>query len=156
MPLAPIAAFLKQAFREPEEKTAENRQEALRTATAAVLLEIAYADDAISMPEEQKLIDFLQKRFELSEDLARELLETAHGLRRGSIDHWSVTNLIRQTTTLEERIEIVKAMWRLVYSDGQLHQYEDYLVRKLADLMGIEHRVMIDAKVAVRKEIGAT
>lgn len=154
MALASIAGFLKQAFREPEQITAEKRHDTLRTATAAVLLEIAYADEALSLPEEKKLLDFLGKRFELPEERARELLETAEGLRRGSIDHWAVTNMIRQHTTLEERIEIVKTMWRIIYSDGLLHQYEDYLVRKLADLLGLEHHVMIDAKVAVRREIG--
>lgn len=155
MPLASIAAFLKQAFREPEVVTAANRQEALRTATAAVLLEISYADNAMSLPEERELLHFLEQRFDLPEDRARELLETAEGLRRGTIDHWALTNMIRHSTSVDERIELVKTMWRIIYSDGQLHQYEDYLVRKLSDLLGLEHHVMIDAKVSVRKEIGA-
>jgi len=43
-------------------------------------------------------------------------------------------------------------MWRVVYSDGTLTDYEGYLVRKLADLLGLEHRVMIDAKVSVLRE----
>jgi uncharacterized tellurite resistance protein B-like protein len=45
-------------------------------------------------------------------------------------------------------------MWRLVYSDGTLTDYEGYLVRKLADLLGLEHHVMIDAKSAVLREMG--
>ena len=45
-------------------------------------------------------------------------------------------------------------MWRMVYSDGRLTDYESYLVRKLADLLGLEHHVMIDAKVAVLDERG--
>jgi len=51
-------------------------------------------------------------------------------------------------------IEIVKAMWRIVYADRKLTDYENYLVRKLADLLGLEHHVMIDAKVAVLRELG--
>ena len=43
-------------------------------------------------------------------------------------------------------------MWRLAYSDGKLAEYEAYLVRKLADLLGLEHHVMIDAKVEVLRE----
>ena len=43
-------------------------------------------------------------------------------------------------------------MWRMVYSDGKLTDYEGYLVRKLADLLGLEHHVMIDAKVSVLRE----
>ena len=57
---------------------------------------------------------------------------------------------------LAERIEIVKTMWRMVYADGKLTDYENYLVRKLADLLGLEHHVMIDAKVAILREIEST
>jgi uncharacterized tellurite resistance protein B-like protein len=46
-------------------------------------------------------------------------------------------------------------MWRMAYSDGKLSDYEGYLVRKLADLLGLEHRVMIDAKVSVLEELEA-
>ena len=47
-------------------------------------------------------------------------------------------------------------MRRIVYSDGRLSDTENYLVRKLADLSGLEHHVMIEAKVAVLKERGET
>jgi len=45
-------------------------------------------------------------------------------------------------------------MWRMVYSDGKLTDYENYLVRKLADLLGLEHRQMIETKVSVLQEMG--
>jgi uncharacterized tellurite resistance protein B-like protein len=48
----------------------------------------------------------------------------------------------------------VRTMWRMVYSDRKLTDYENYLVRKLADLMGLEHHVMIEAKVGVLRELG--
>ena len=63
-------------------------------------------------------------------------------------------NFVRKSASLAERIEIVKTMWRIVYADRKLTDYENYLVRKLADLLGLEHHVMIDAKVAVLHEIG--
>ncbi|HVT43789.1 MAG TPA: TerB family tellurite resistance protein [Thermoanaerobaculia bacterium] len=153
MAFTSITRFLQSAFATPsQEDQQEKRDEAIRTATAAVLLDIAYADDSISTTEEQHLLEFLGRSFGLTEEHARDLLETADELRSGTIDHWNLTNVIRKNTTLDERIEIVKAMWRIVYSDGHLHQYENYIVRKLADLLGLEHHVMIDAKMAVRRE----
>ena len=71
-----------------------------------------------------------------------------------AIDHFALTNYIRRNATLDERIQVVKTMWRVAYSDGRLTDYENYLVRKLADLLGIEHRVMIDAKVDILRERG--
>jgi len=125
----------------------------LRLATAAVLLDIAYADGEFSPVEDGNVVGFLTQRFDLSTDDARELLEAADEIRKKTVDHFALTHYIRKNAPLAERIEIVKTMWRLVYSDGRLSEYEAYLVRKLADLLGLEHHVMIDAKSAVLREL---
>jgi uncharacterized tellurite resistance protein B-like protein len=126
----------------------------LRLATAAVLLDIAYADGQFSPTEDGNVAGFLAERFSLSDDDARELMEAADEIRKKTVDHFALTHYIRKNAPLAERIEIVKTMWRLVYSDGTLTDYEGYLVRKLADLLGLEHPVMIDAKSAVLREMG--
>jgi len=126
----------------------------LRLATAAVLLDIAYADGQFTPAEDGNVVEFLTQRFRLSPDDARELMEGADEIRKKTVDHFALTNYIRKNEPLSERIEIVKTMWRLVYSDGKLNEYEVYLVRKLADLLGLEHHVMIEAKSAVLREIG--
>ena len=128
----------------------------LRLATAAVLLDIAYADGQFSPAEDGNVAGFLTQRFELSPDDARELLEAADEIRKKTVDHFALTHYIRKNAPLAERIEIVKTMWRLVYSDGRLSEYEAYLVRKLADLLGLEHHVMIDAKSTVLRELNVT
>ena len=125
----------------------------LPLATAAVLLDIAYADGQFTPVEDDKVAEFLTQRFDLSTDDARELLEAADEIRKKTVDHFALTHYIRKNAPLSERIEIVKTMWRLVYSDGRLSEYEAYLVRKLADLLGLEHHVMIDAKSAVLQEL---
>ena len=130
------------------------KHDPLRLATAAILLDIAYADGDFTPAEDGNVAGFLAQRFQLDEDDTRELLEGADEIRRKTVDHFALTHYIRKNAPLADRIEIVKTMWRLVYSDGKLTDYEGYLVRKIADLLGLEHRVMIDAKSAVLDEIG--
>lgn len=129
------------------------RHDPLLLATAAVLIEIAYADGTFSPAEDGNVAQFLASRFSLRPDDTRSLMEAADEIRKRTVDHFALTHYIRKNTPLEERIEIVKTMWRLVYSDGKLTDYEGYLVRKLADLLGLEHHVMIDAKSAVLREM---
>ena len=131
-----------------------NQHDPLPLATAAVLLDVAYADGTFSPAEDGDVAGFLAQRFQLDPGDARELLEAAEEIRRKTVDHFALTHYIRKNTPLEERIGIVKVMWRLALADGKLHEYEGYLVRKLADLLGLEHRVMIDAKSAVLDEMG--
>ncbi|HEY8131236.1 MAG TPA: TerB family tellurite resistance protein [Thermoanaerobaculia bacterium] len=146
-------AKLMQRFKGGTQQT-EPQHDPLRLATAAVLLEIAYADREFSPAEDGDVVGYLQRAFALSEGDARQLLQQADDLRNHTIDHFALTNFIRKNSTLDERKEIVTTMWRIVYADRKLSDYENYLVRKLADLLGLEHHVMIEAKVSVLRELG--
>jgi uncharacterized tellurite resistance protein B-like protein len=137
-----------------DEKTQQPRHDQLRLATAAVLLDIAYADGEFTPAEDGDLVSYLKRAFALDEPGARDLVDAASDIRTKTIDHFALTSLIRKNLSLQERIEIVRTMWRMVYSDGKLTDYENYLVRKLADLLGLEHHVMIEAKVGVLHELG--
>jgi len=132
----------------------EKRQDPLRLATAAILLDIAYADGTFTPAEDGDIVGFLNRAFALRDDEARDLLAAAGEIRARTIDHFALTNYIRKNSSLQERVEIVRTMWRMVYRDGRLTDYENYLVRKLADLLGLEHHVMIGAKVDVLRELG--
>ncbi|HUR80826.1 MAG TPA: TerB family tellurite resistance protein [Thermoanaerobaculia bacterium] len=149
-----IAKILDMLTGRTSEVQPQQHHDPLRLATAAILLDIAYADGTFTPAEDGNVAGFLSRKFSLSEDDTRALLEGADQIRRKTVDHFALTHYIRKNTPLEERIDIVKTMWRLVYSDGTLTNYEGYLVRKLADLLGLEHHVMIDAKSAVLRELG--
>ncbi|HKS22464.1 MAG TPA: TerB family tellurite resistance protein [Thermoanaerobaculia bacterium] len=146
-------AKLMQRFKSGAEAE-EKRQDPLRLATAAILLDIAYADGNFTPAEDGDILGFLKRAFALDDGEARDLVAAAGEIRAHTIDHFALTNYIRKNSPLERRIEIVRTMWRMVYSDGRLTDYENYLVRKLADLLGLEHHVMIGAKVDVLRELG--
>jgi len=143
---------LKESLGTPPQQQTE--QDPLRLATAAILLEIGYADGTFSPAEGEDITSYLERAFQLSGEEAKELIDEATEIRNRTIDHFALTNFIRKSASLDERIDIVKTMWRVAYADGKLTDYENYLVRKLADLLGLEHHVMIEAKVAVLRDIG--
>jgi len=147
-----IARILDHFTGRPSSTAPRVQHDPLRLATAAVLLEIAYADGTFSPAEDGSVESFLANRFGLAQEETKQLLAAADEIRKKTVDHFALTHYIRKNTPLADRIEIVKTMWRVVYSDGKLTEYENYLVRKLADLLGLEHHVMIDAKSAVLRE----
>jgi uncharacterized tellurite resistance protein B-like protein len=149
-----IARILDKLAGRSSETQPRTQHDPLPLATAAILLDIAHADGAFTPAEDGDVTAFLTRKFSLSPEDASQLLAVADEIRQKTVDHFALTNYIRKNAALEERIEIVKTMWRIVYSDGTLTDYEGYLVRKLADLLGLEHHVMIDAKSAVLRELG--
>jgi uncharacterized tellurite resistance protein B-like protein len=58
----------------------------------------------------------------------------------------------------EGRLRIVEMMWELVYADGEVSEFEDNVVWRAADLLGISSRDRIELKhrVAERRPAAAT
>lgn len=48
----------------------------------------------------------------------------------------------------------MKAMWEMAYADGNLDKYEDYIIRKVADLIYVPHTEFIRAKSQVKSQLG--
>jgi uncharacterized tellurite resistance protein B-like protein len=47
----------------------------------------------------------------------------------------------------------MKAMWEMAYADGDLDKYEDYIIRKVADLIYVPHTEFIRAKSLVKASL---
>ena len=77
------------------------------------------------------------------------MIESSESELEKSIDLWKFTNLINQNYTLEEKLKVIETVWEVAYSDGELEKHEDYLVHKVATLLRLSHKQLIDAKLKV-------
>ena len=136
----------------PEQKG--DLQTELKIATCAVLLEMAHADDEFSQQEEQRIEDLMKKNFDLPLETFNEIMEISNKRRDDSIDLWQFTNTIKQNYSPEQKQKVIEMIWNVIYADGHLDQHEDYLAHKLAKLLGLNHKQLIDAKVKVLRQAG--
>ena len=104
--------------------------------------------------ESQVVEDLLAKKFDVPPDARKELIEYAGEKRTASIDLYRFTRQINENYSEEEKVHVVETLWRVVYADGVLDRYEDYLMRKLVKLLRISHGQMIKAKLKVLDEVG--
>jgi len=121
----------------------------IRIATCALLLEMCSIDGEFSGAEKDSIISILKWEYNLSDEHAMALIEVSNEELKGSIDLWRFTNLINQNYSEEEKIRVIEAIWRVVYADGKLAKHEDFLVHKLANLLRLTHKQLIDAKLRV-------
>ena len=121
----------------------------IRIATCALFLEMATIDGTFSESERESIISILKSDYELSDEHATALMAAAEEQLRESIDMWQFTNLINQNYSKNEKLEIIETVWKVVYADERLDKHEDYLVHKLAKLLRLSHKELIDAKLKV-------
>ena len=144
---------LKKLLAAPPRETAPEREEdiadRIKLATCVLLLEIAYSDDDFSDDERERIVEVLKEDFQISDDYAEELIELAHLERERSVDMWQFTNVIDNNYSPEEKERVIETLWKVVYADDRLDHYEDHLIHRLAKLLNLDHKQLIDAKKRV-------
>jgi len=121
----------------------------VRVATCALLLEMANIDGEFNDSEKANIVLTLKEQHGLSDEHATALMEASEKELDGSIDLWQFTNCVNQNYSLEEKLGIIETVWAIAYADGRLDKHEDYLVHKLAKLLRLSHKQLIDAKLKV-------
>lgn len=123
-----------------------------RIAYAALLVHAAAVDGSVSAEERDKLQVLLKQRFGLSDGAAGELVEQATAADQDAIDLYHFTHTISGALDDAERLRFVEMMWAVAYADGEISEYEDNLIWRVADLLGVSSA----QRIALRQRVAAT
>jgi uncharacterized tellurite resistance protein B-like protein len=124
-----------------------------RLAASALLVHAAAIDGEITPVGRDKLHAVIKRRFELDEADTNELVAEATAAEQDSVDLYHFTSLINRTLDETGRRRVVKMMWEIVYADGHVSEFEDNLLWRAADLLGISsrERILLRQQVAGAK-----
>ena len=129
----------------PEEVT----EESLHLACAALFVEMMYMDDKTRAEEQDMILKSVSDIFSLSAEEASTLISLATQQRKQATDYYQFTSLINKGFTQEQKITLIKTLWKIAYADGELDKYEENMVRKMADLLHVPHLEFIKTKIQV-------
>lgn len=121
-------------------------EEKLEIATVVLFLEMMYMDDKVEAKEQDLILSLIQQSFSLSDEHATALIALAEQQRNQATDYFQFTSLINKEYSLEQKIQLIESLWKIAFIDGVLDVNEEYLVRKIADLLHVPHTDFIMAK----------
>ncbi len=119
-------------------------------AIAALLIEVAMADHILNEHEFASLQHLLKQKFLLADTQITELIELAKEESAEATSLHQFTLLVHQHCDDKEKFELLVSMWELAFADESLDKYEEYLIRKVADLIYVSHSEFIRAKKIAR------
>jgi uncharacterized tellurite resistance protein B-like protein len=144
-----IKRFFSSSMNPAPEVDAVEAKTDIRLAACALLLELAHADDEFTADERQHLESAIRRQFGLDAAEGEKLLELAQEAREEAVDLWQFTNLIAENYSTGQKMVLAEIMWGLVYSDGDLASKEDYLMRKICNLLRLEPGYLAEARQRV-------
>ena len=121
------------------------------TKVAALLVHAAKIDGNYSPLEEKIIKETIAKLGANTKDL-KKIMYDAKNIEENSNQILDFTKEIKNMDD-QKKNQIVEELWRIIYSNNEADIYETNLMRRLAGLLYIDPKVMVEIKNKVKKEI---
>ncbi len=102
-----------------------------------LMIEAAYTDGQIDENELNKIKSSLINIFEEDPNEVNLVLDEAIKNKNNSKSLHHYTSFINKNFTADKKLLLVEALWEIVLSDGEIHDFESNLIRRLAGLLYI-------------------
>ena len=120
-----------------------------QVAAAALLFTVMDADGVRHENEIARLSLLLSERFGIEGDALESLMKRGEQAERESVDLFQFTSVLVKLDE-SERLSLIELVWEVVYADNEVHELEDNLVWRIAELIGVSSRdrMLLKQKVA--------
>lgn len=118
-------------------------------AAAALLVHIASIDGEFDDDERARIQQLVEARFGLSAGAARQLIEAAWESEREAVDLYRFTSVLKRRLDADGRLAVVGMLWDMAHADGAVHEFEENVVWRVAELLGVSTR----DRVLLRREV---
>ena len=126
----------------------------LQLAAAALMVEAATMDSTFHAEERARVARLVQDRFALSAEEATDLVGEAEQMAAASVEWHGFTRAIKDGFDHAERVQLLEMLWEVVYADGELHDYEASLLRRVTGLLYVSDRESGEARKRVLARLG--
>ena len=145
-----LKSYLDNIFQESPDENIPHKNK-IELATAVLMIEISLADEITGDEEYKTIKKILLEKFDLDETK----IDTLISLAEDEVDHTISLHEFAETINNElsaiEKTNIIENLWRVAYADAYIHKYEEYYIRKIADLLHVSHSDYIKTKLKTEK-----
>ncbi|MCG7530357.1 TerB family tellurite resistance protein [Psychrobium sp. MM17-31] len=121
----------------------------LELAMAVLLYEVAAADDCIKPAEENAMLALFKTSFSLDEYAAQAMLDEAKTHQHNAVSLQEFTHILRQHLDRPQRVHFLYELWQVANSDDDIDVNEEHIIRRISDLLYLNHSDFIQAKLKV-------
>ena len=149
-----VLSFLKDL---PAAGSARNNADDPRVAASALLYHVMSADGVRQDAEWERFKAVLAQSYSISGDELDALAAAGERADNEAVDLYAFTSVLKRQLDPDARKAFIGLMWEIVYADGELHELEDNIVWRVAELMDVERHDRVEARRKAAAEApGAT
>ena len=123
----------------------------LSIACSVLLISVVEADNVIEDDELHMAREIISDYFNLNINQAEEIINSAKILFDESSDIFQFGLILNSDFNFDQKIDFILSVFEIAFVDNELHHLEQHAIRKIADILHIEHKDLIAAKLEIKK-----
>ena len=143
---------IKDFFNKKTEESADGSHSVVNIATAALLIEVMTIDGNMDTNEIASIKKNLSEILDISESEILELIELSQEEVEEATSLYQFTKEINSNFDLDQKLDLMTALWQVALADDHLDKYEESIIRKISDLIHLRHSEYIQCKSNARNQ----
>jgi uncharacterized tellurite resistance protein B-like protein len=124
----------------------------LQLASAVLMVSVVRADLESRQDEHHALQRAVGRALDLHEEAAALVVRVAEEALAQGISFGALLQQIESECSLDQKRQLVESLWRIAFADAELAGHEEYLVRKVANKIGLSTADLVETKVRARED----
>ncbi|MBW0146689.1 tellurite resistance TerB family protein [Marinobacter arenosus] len=137
---------LKKLFAAPETAASEPDPHQLAVAATALMVQLSRIDRDEDEREMQTIVDCAVKAHQVTREEAETILADALSHADDATSMYEFTGQINEHLDQASKQALLESIWRVAFADGRIDKYEEHLIRRMADLLHLNHREYMQAR----------
>ena len=120
-------------------------------ASTCLLLSIANADDNIDNTEITIIDEIIQDFFDIDKNNTKEIINESLENLKKSTDYFSYGKKLNENFSLSDKIDFISCIFEVAYSDGEYHYLEEHMIKKIANMLHVENKDLVNVKINIKR-----
>lgn len=118
----------------------------LAVAATALMVQLARIDNNEDERELQTIIDCAVQVHEVTPEEASQILEDALNHADDAVSLYQFTETLNRQLSQQSKQTVLQSIWQVALADGRVDKYEEHLIRRIAELLHLNHREFMQAR----------
>ncbi len=129
-----------------KESEEESKDSSIQKSICSLMIEVAYADNQLDESELNAMANSLSK-LDIEKEEIQEIVDATLAKSKESISFYEHTRILNDQLDYDQKKEVLNSVWAIAFADGEMDKHEEHLIRRIADLLYLNHKDFINAKL---------
>ena len=137
-------------FKKKEEKKEEPKN--LKLIALCLVFEVANADNDIDIREKDLILEKIKESIDVSVLTEKEIFDVIQEESQKRVSFYDIIYDINKNLDREEKVDVLKMLWEIAYADKVLDVDEERIIRRSAEMLGINPSIVLQTKEEFRNQ----